>query len=122
MCDVAGWCSGSAWAYEPGVGDHWTMAWTLVGACDGTNEPQLSFRAMASTDDVETTVAIVSEEDQTFNIRVYNASGQIVYNGVEKGFKDQGFTHIINNSSWTKGIYLIMIATDSEVVRVNAVK
>ncbi|MCG7570841.1 Ig-like domain-containing protein [Pseudoalteromonas sp. CNC9-20] len=33
-CDVAGWCSSSsAWAYEPGVGQHWQDAWTDLGIC-----------------------------------------------------------------------------------------
>lgn len=33
-CNVAGWCSSSAaWAYEPGVGDHWQMAWSDNGVC-----------------------------------------------------------------------------------------
>lgn len=33
-CEVAGWCSSSsAWAYEPGVGEHWQEAWTGLGAC-----------------------------------------------------------------------------------------
>lgn len=34
QCDVAGWCSSNAaWAYEPGVGQHWTDAWTDLGVC-----------------------------------------------------------------------------------------
>ncbi|WP_076412616.1 Ig-like domain-containing protein [Shewanella sp. UCD-KL12] len=33
-CDVAGWCSSNAaWAYEPGVGDHWSDAWSDLGVC-----------------------------------------------------------------------------------------
>ncbi|MFT5759765.1 MAG: chitinase [Alteromonadaceae bacterium] len=33
-CNVAGWCSSSAiWAYEPGIGDHWEMAWSDNGIC-----------------------------------------------------------------------------------------
>nr|WP_010131324.1 Ig-like domain-containing protein [Microbulbifer agarilyticus] len=33
-CDIAGWCSSNAaWAYEPGVGQHWTDAWTDLGFC-----------------------------------------------------------------------------------------
>lgn len=33
-CDVAGWCSSSsAWAYEPGKGEHWQDAWTGLGLC-----------------------------------------------------------------------------------------
>ena len=39
-CDVAGWCSSSAaWAYEPGVGQHWQMAWTDQGECDTSTKP-----------------------------------------------------------------------------------
>ncbi|WP_422359164.1 Ig-like domain-containing protein [Reichenbachiella sp.] len=34
----SGWCNGSAWAYEPGVGAHWQDAWTDLGDC-GTNPP-----------------------------------------------------------------------------------
>jgi chitinase len=33
-CTVAGWCgSSAAWAYEPGSGAHWQMAWELVRSC-----------------------------------------------------------------------------------------
>jgi len=33
-CNVAGWCSSTAaWAYEPGIGDHWQTAWTDNGVC-----------------------------------------------------------------------------------------
>ncbi|WP_340679058.1 Ig-like domain-containing protein [Paraglaciecola sp.] len=33
-CNVAGWCSSSAaWAYEPGVGNHWQTAWSDNGIC-----------------------------------------------------------------------------------------
>ena len=40
VCDVADWCSSNAaWAYEPGVGVHWLMAWTNVNviACGGSS-------------------------------------------------------------------------------------
>ncbi|MGF1701633.1 Ig-like domain-containing protein [Photobacterium makurazakiensis] len=40
-CQVAGWCGGAAWAYEPGVGQHWQDAWKHEGDC-GT-APELSF-------------------------------------------------------------------------------
>ena len=39
QCNVPGWCSSAAaWAYEPGVGQHWQDAWSLVGECTGGNE------------------------------------------------------------------------------------
>lgn len=34
----SGWCNGSAWAYEPGVGAHWQDAWNDLGDCS-TNPP-----------------------------------------------------------------------------------
>jgi len=33
-CNIAGWCSSNAaWAYEPGIGDHWQLAWSDNGVC-----------------------------------------------------------------------------------------
>ncbi len=32
-CFVAGWCSGAAWAYSPGLGTAWTDCWTQTGTC-----------------------------------------------------------------------------------------
>ena len=33
-CTIAGWCSSSAaWAYAPGTGAHWQMAWEVVRSC-----------------------------------------------------------------------------------------
>ncbi len=32
-CLVAGWCSGAAWAYSPGLGSSWQSAWTQTGTC-----------------------------------------------------------------------------------------
>lgn len=33
-CTVPGWCSSTAeWAYAPGTGAHWQMAWELVRSC-----------------------------------------------------------------------------------------
>ncbi|WP_247749584.1 Ig-like domain-containing protein [Pseudoalteromonas viridis] len=41
-CDIAGWCSSSAaWAYEPGVGQHWQDAWSDLGIC--AIAPEISF-------------------------------------------------------------------------------
>jgi GH18 family chitinase len=33
-CKVGGWCSSTAaWAYAPGTGSAWTLAWTEIGPC-----------------------------------------------------------------------------------------
>lgn len=35
-CDISGWCSSAAaWAYEPGAGQYWQNAWSLLGDCSG---------------------------------------------------------------------------------------
>lgn len=41
QCDVGGWCSmaGAGWAYEPGVGMYWELAWHLVTTCGSENRP-----------------------------------------------------------------------------------
>ncbi|ELR73276.1 Chitinase [Fulvivirga imtechensis AK7] len=51
-CNIPGWCSSSAaWAYEPGVGQHWQDGWSLLGPCgDGTGNarPSVSISAPAN--------------------------------------------------------------------------
>jgi Secretion system C-terminal sorting domain len=32
-CFIAGWCSGAAWAYSPGLGTAWIDCWTKTGTC-----------------------------------------------------------------------------------------
>ncbi len=41
QCDVGGWCSmaGAGWAYEPGVGMYWELAWHRVSTCGSDNRP-----------------------------------------------------------------------------------
>jgi chitinase len=52
-CLVGGWCSSAAaWAYEPGVGMHWQLAWADAGDCSGggTNiEPSASINGPYSS-------------------------------------------------------------------------
>jgi hypothetical protein len=36
-CEIAGWCSGAAWAYEPGNGTYWDMAWNYVSDCSAAS-------------------------------------------------------------------------------------
>ncbi len=65
-----GWCNGAAWAYEPGVGDHWQDAWDLVGPCDGgggNDAPQVSITAPSNgtSYDVGNTVNITANATDT---------------------------------------------------------
>ncbi len=49
-CTVAGWCSSSAeWAYAPGTGAHWQMAWELVRSCGAASSSVVSSSAASSS-------------------------------------------------------------------------
>lgn len=50
-CNVAGWCSAgpaSDWAYAPGTGAHWEMAWSLVSSCGGTSSSAITQSSSSS--------------------------------------------------------------------------
>lgn len=50
QCTVAGWCSSSAaWAYAPGTGTYWNMAWTLVKSCSGSSSSSSSKSSSSSS-------------------------------------------------------------------------
>ncbi len=60
QCDVAGWCSSdAAWAYEPGVGQHWQDAWTDQGICSAA--PQVSILSPIDGDTVILGSSVVIE-------------------------------------------------------------
>jgi chitinase len=49
-CTVAGWCSSSAeWAYAPGSGAHWQMAWELVRNCGAASSSAVSSPVASSS-------------------------------------------------------------------------
>lgn len=49
-CTVAGWCSSSAdWAYAPGTGAHWQMAWELVRACATASSSSVASSVVSSS-------------------------------------------------------------------------
>jgi len=49
-CTVAGWCSSTAeWAYAPGTGAHWQMAWELVRSCGATSSSSAMPSSVASS-------------------------------------------------------------------------
>ena len=79
-CDVPGWCSSSAgWAYEPGVGQYWQEAWSLIGPCGddtGNVKPSVSITGPAnnaSFDEGEsiTFTASASDNDGTVALVEY---------------------------------------------------
>jgi chitinase len=71
-CEVAGWCSSNAaWAYEPGVGQHWKDAWSDVGVC--ATLPTVNFQAPAPDSTVllgKATAIAVKANDADGQIRL----------------------------------------------------
>lgn len=81
-CDVSGWCSSSAtWAYAPGTGAHWQMAWSLMKSCSGGSSSVVS---QSSASSVSTSVG--------------SSSSASVDNGIPKHAL-VGYWHNFNNGS-----------------------
>jgi chitinase len=77
-CEVAGWCSSNAaWAYEPGVGQHWKDAWSAAGVC--ATLPTVTFLAPAS----DSTVLL--GKATTIDIKATDSDGQITRLDVSEG-------------------------------------
>jgi GH18 family chitinase len=48
----SGWCNGAAWAFGPGVGQHWEDAWVSLGSCtSGARESQSVDLSVENTPD-----------------------------------------------------------------------
>ena len=121
-CTVGGWCSGVAWAYEPGVGTYWTDCWELIGSCDAQPASPQSFSVSAVNNEVTTAVSIVSEVDQVLNVKAYTSTGQLIYTGLAYGSKGLKFNHVINSSTWKQGYYIVTVEAGNNVQRVNLIK
>ena len=57
-----------------------------------------------------------------FNVNAYNAAGQMIYSGLEYGSKGVIVRHVINNSAWNQGYYIVTIETGGEIERINVIK
>ncbi len=113
-CTVGGWCSGAAWAYEPGVGLYWTEAWTLIRACSET--AQLSdIDAQVNNTPTETSIVIESEVAQTVEILVYNTLGQVVLR--ENVDVENMMLHTLNTNTLNNGIYIIQVKGSSNTLQ-----
>jgi chitinase len=118
-CMVAGWCSSSAWAYEPGVGLYWSQAWTLAGECISAT-PKLNLMVMNTSE--QTVLEIESTEEEDLDIRVYNSSGQLVYVAKEKSFSNSTINHIIQKSNWSSGMYIVRVTGNNKFVQQKIIK
>ncbi len=105
-CKVGGWCSGAAWAYEPGVGMYWTEAWSLIRACSETAQPSdIDAQVLQSSSSTE--IVIQTEEAQIVEVNVFNILGKLVFN--DKLPIDQVFRYTLNMNNLNKGIYIIQV-------------
>ena len=67
-CTVAGWCgSTAAWAYAPGSGAHWQMAWELVRSCGAVSSSTPSSLAPSSSSSSRSAVPSSRSSSSTGN-------------------------------------------------------
>jgi GH18 family chitinase/chitodextrinase len=117
-CEVAGWCSGAAWAYAPGTGLYWDMAWSYDGPC-ASEEGSLKAAVFNGTEQVN--VEISSKEVQVLNISVYNALGQLIFNDAITVLNGT-VSYLLSSSSWNSGYYVLQIEGQKEAVKQVIVK
>ncbi|PMH42134.1 hypothetical protein BCU68_14610 [Vibrio sp. 10N.286.49.B3] len=112
-CQIPGWCSSAAWAYEPGVGAHWDSAWQHEGDCGAA--PELSFTSPGNGETLlagTPTDIVVNAVEGDFGINSvqFFANDELIGDGVASGDNYQ--------IEWTPfetgSITLTAIATDNE--------
>ena len=90
-CDVPGWCSSTAaWAYEPGYGSAWTLAWTSLGACTGTTSSVAASTASSKTSTAVSSVGS-SVSTATYGVEAGASSATFFING-STSFADLHYT------------------------------
>ncbi|WP_028887995.1 Ig-like domain-containing protein [Tenacibaculum ovolyticum] len=117
-CDVPGWCSSpGAWAYAPGTGTYWEMAWSKAGTCSNVspkNPHQLSLFPSVTKNVVN--LDIKAKNSSSIKIELYNLAGLLVktqsYNK-EKIETIDLFTQDL--SKFENGLYLFKIYIDDAV-------
>ncbi|WP_082422604.1 glycoside hydrolase family 19 protein [Aquimarina longa] len=118
-CDIPGWCSSSAaWAYAPGTGAHWQLAWTKVGACKGNTPQQATAKYSLYPTITENVVNLKMNTEKASWARVdlYDFAGKLVrtqsFNNLQ-GNTEKSFTQDL--SGLKKGLYIFKIYMDGEV-------
>ncbi|WP_074407877.1 glycoside hydrolase family 19 protein [Aquimarina megaterium] len=118
-CDIPGWCSSTAaWAYAPGTGAHWQMAWTKIGACGKNNSEITSNKYSVFPTVTQDIVNFRIKTDNTswVKINLYHLSGKLIstqsFNGIQtKTLKS--FTHDLSNLK--NGLYVFKIYINDDV-------
>lgn len=92
-CTVPGWCSSSAaWAYAPGTGAHWEMAWGLVRSCGAASSSISSATSSVASSAVSSAASSSGNTGDDYRIisgywhNFNNGSGVIPINEVSDAF------------------------------------
>ncbi|HTF84668.1 MAG TPA: glycosyl hydrolase family 18 protein [Cellvibrio sp.] len=92
-CTIAGWCSSSAaWAYAPGTGAHWQMAWELVRSCGVVSSSSSSVVSSSVGSSVNSSSSSSGNSDDDYRIisgywhNFDNGSGVIPISQVSDAF------------------------------------
>lgn len=68
-CTVAGWCGSTAsWAYAPGTGAHWQMAWELVRSCGAVSSSVASSSITSSKSSSSSSAVVVSSSRSSSSV------------------------------------------------------
>ncbi|WP_438712549.1 InlB B-repeat-containing protein [Aquimarina muelleri] len=86
-CKVPGWCSSSAaWAYAPGTGMYWELAWTGTGNCGSKNSTVInekdgkSFQVYPNPfKDQINIITSLPKSNARYMIFVYDLKGNVIY-------------------------------------------
>jgi hypothetical protein len=119
QCQIPSWCSGSALAYEPGVGNAWSSAWQSLGACPSNmpkigviknNNTAVAFLFPNPTYE-ELNITIPNAPIGNIKMTIFDAQGKLIFT---QNIDNQNnmLEDKINTSEFIKGFYLIKIETN----------
>lgn len=99
-CTVAGWCgSSAAWAYAPGAGEHWQMAWELAGSCTaGSSSVPVNSSSSSSKSSISSSAVSLSSKSSSSS----SANGNARVPGDAAALPKHalvGYWHNFNNGS-----------------------
>ncbi|MEO9803086.1 MAG: glycosyl hydrolase family 18 protein [Reichenbachiella sp.] len=119
----SGWCNGSAWAYEPGVGAHWQDAWNDLGDCGGTNPPGNQLPVVSISAPVSgtnyATGATVNISASASDVDGSVSKVEFFVNGIKIG-EDLSSPYSITLASTDGNHQLLAKATDNENASVDS--
>ncbi|WP_438712583.1 glycoside hydrolase family 19 protein [Aquimarina muelleri] len=125
-CDIPGWCSsGAAWAYAPGTGSYWQMAWTKTGACNKSvsDIETKDYSVFPTVTQDVVNVTIDTKNRSWVRISLYDFSGKLMYSQtfseLQKNTKKlfpQDISHLKN------GLYVFKIQVDNTIYHEKILK